>query len=67
LAPFSVGEHTARRLPDGEYLPLATGGHLLLGHQAVARARYGPGWLWAPVWLLIPAIDLHESRLLRGA
>lgn len=36
---FAVGEFIAGRIPGAEFLPLATGGHLLLGHQAEVRAR----------------------------
>ncbi len=39
LNPFHVGEHTARGIPGAEFVPLATGGPLLLGHHAEVRAR----------------------------
>ena len=39
INPFAVGEYTARRIPGAEFLPLTTGGHLLLGHQAEVQAR----------------------------
>ena len=41
INPFSFGEHTARRIPGAEFLPLASGGHLLLGNHAALRARVG--------------------------
>jgi pimeloyl-ACP methyl ester carboxylesterase len=39
INPFSFGEYTAHHIPGAEFLPLATGGHLLLGHHAEVRAR----------------------------
>lgn len=34
ISPFSVAEYTARQIRGAQFLPLATGGHLLLGHHA---------------------------------
>lgn len=39
INPFSFGEYTAQHIRDAQFLPLATGGHLLLGHHAEVRAR----------------------------
>jgi pimeloyl-ACP methyl ester carboxylesterase len=39
INPFTVGEHTATHIPDAQFLPYTTGGHLLLGHQAEIRAK----------------------------
>jgi len=39
LNPFSFGEHTAQHIPGAQFLPLPSGGHLLLGHHAEVRAR----------------------------
>jgi 2-hydroxy-6-oxonona-2,4-dienedioate hydrolase len=39
LNPFSFGEYTAQHIRGAQFLPLATGGHLLLGHHAEIRAR----------------------------
>jgi len=39
INPFNVGETIARRVPDAAFLPLETGGHLLLGRHDVVRAR----------------------------
>ena len=39
LNPFSFGEYTAQHIPGAQFLPLETGGHLLLGHHAEVRAR----------------------------
>ena len=39
INPFSFGEYTAQHIPDAQFLPLATGGHLLLGHHAEVQAR----------------------------
>ncbi len=39
LNPFAFGEYTARHIPGAEFMPLTTGGHLLLGHQAAVQAR----------------------------
>jgi pimeloyl-ACP methyl ester carboxylesterase len=38
INPFSIGEYTATHVRDAEFLPLASGGHLLLGHHAEIRA-----------------------------
>lgn len=38
INPFSFGEYTAQHIPGAQFLPLATGGHLLLGHHAEVRA-----------------------------
>lgn len=50
INPFSFGEYTARHIPGAQFLPLETGGHLLLGRHAEVRARanaflrqYAPG------------------------
>jgi pimeloyl-ACP methyl ester carboxylesterase len=39
INPFIFGEYTAQHIPGAQFLPLATGGHLLLGHHAEVRAR----------------------------
>jgi pimeloyl-ACP methyl ester carboxylesterase len=39
LNPFSFGEYSAQHIPGAQFLPLASGGHLLLGHHAEVRAR----------------------------
>jgi 2-hydroxy-6-oxonona-2,4-dienedioate hydrolase len=39
LNPFSFGEYTAQHVSGAQFLPLETGGHLLLGHHAEVRAR----------------------------
>lgn len=39
INPFSYGDYTASHIPGAELMALATGGHLLLGHQAEVRAR----------------------------
>jgi pimeloyl-ACP methyl ester carboxylesterase len=39
LNPFAFGEYTAQHIPGAEFMPLTTGGHLLLGHQAEVQAR----------------------------
>jgi pimeloyl-ACP methyl ester carboxylesterase len=39
INPFSYGEYTAAHIRGAQFLPLATGGHLLLGHQAEIRAK----------------------------
>jgi pimeloyl-ACP methyl ester carboxylesterase len=38
INPFSIGEYTAAHIRGAQFLPLATGGHLLLGHHAEIRA-----------------------------
>jgi pimeloyl-ACP methyl ester carboxylesterase len=42
INPFSFGEYTAQHIPGAQFMPLATGGHLLLGHLAEVRARVNP-------------------------
>jgi pimeloyl-ACP methyl ester carboxylesterase len=39
INPFAIGAYTARRIPGAEFVPLTTGGHLVLGHHAEVRAR----------------------------
>ena len=39
LNPFSFGEYSAQHIPGAQFLPLASGGHLLLGRHAEVRAR----------------------------
>jgi 2-hydroxy-6-oxonona-2,4-dienedioate hydrolase len=39
LNPFGFGEYTAQHIPGAQFLPLASGGHLLLGRHAEVRAR----------------------------
>jgi 2-hydroxy-6-oxonona-2,4-dienedioate hydrolase len=39
LNPFSFGEYTAQHIRGAQFLPLTTGGHLLLGRHAEIRAR----------------------------
>lgn len=39
INPFSFGEYTAEQIRGARFLPLATGGHLLLGHHAEVRER----------------------------
>jgi pimeloyl-ACP methyl ester carboxylesterase len=39
LNPFSFGEDTAQHIPGAQFLPLASGGHLLLVHHAEVRAQ----------------------------
>ena len=39
LNPFRFGEYTAQHIPRAQFMPLPTGGHLLLGHHAEVRAR----------------------------
>ena len=34
MNPFSVGEHIAAHVPNARFMPLTSGGHPLLGHQA---------------------------------
>lgn len=41
INPFSFGEFTARHIPGAEFMPLETGGHLLLGHSEELRAKIG--------------------------
>jgi pimeloyl-ACP methyl ester carboxylesterase len=37
INPFSIGEYTAVHIPGAQFMPLDTGGHLLLGHQGEVR------------------------------
>jgi pimeloyl-ACP methyl ester carboxylesterase len=39
INPYGVGAYTAEHIPGAEFMSLATGGHLLLGHHAEVRAR----------------------------
>ncbi len=39
INPFAFGEYTAQHIPGSEFMPLETGGHLLLGHHAEVQAR----------------------------
>ncbi|NJP04991.1 MAG: alpha/beta hydrolase [Chloroflexaceae bacterium] len=39
INPFSFGTYTATHIPDAQFLPLETGGHLLLGHHADIRTQ----------------------------
>ena len=39
INPFTFGEYTAQHIRGAEFMPLGSGGHLLLGHQAEVRAR----------------------------
>jgi pimeloyl-ACP methyl ester carboxylesterase len=39
LNPFAFGQYTAQHIPGAEFMPLTTGGHLLLGHHAEVQAR----------------------------
>jgi pimeloyl-ACP methyl ester carboxylesterase len=39
INPFSYGEYTAQHISGAQFLSFATGGHLLLGHQAEIRAK----------------------------
>lgn len=39
INPFPIGEFTAEHVPGAEFMPLATGGHILLGHHDEVRAR----------------------------
>jgi 2-hydroxy-6-oxonona-2,4-dienedioate hydrolase len=50
INPFAFGAYTAQHIAGAEFMPLTTGGHLLLGHQAEVQARvnaflreYAPG------------------------
>ena len=38
INPFIFGEYTAQSIRNAEFMPLTTGGHLLLGHQAEVEA-----------------------------
>jgi 2-hydroxy-6-oxonona-2,4-dienedioate hydrolase len=37
INPFPIGEYTAGQIKGAEFVPIASGGHLLLGHQAEVR------------------------------
>jgi len=39
INPFAIAEHAAGHIPGAEFMPLASGGHLLLGHHADVQAR----------------------------
>lgn len=39
INPFLFGEYTAQHIRGAEFMPLSSGGHLLLGHQAEVLAR----------------------------
>jgi 2-hydroxy-6-oxonona-2,4-dienedioate hydrolase len=39
INPFRIGEYTAERISRAIFVPLESGGHLLIGHQAEVRAR----------------------------
>jgi pimeloyl-ACP methyl ester carboxylesterase len=39
INPLSFGEYTAQHIREVQFLPLASGGHLLLGHHAEVQAR----------------------------
>lgn len=39
INPFAFGEYTAQRIRGAQFMPLMTGGHLLLGHHREVRAR----------------------------
>jgi pimeloyl-ACP methyl ester carboxylesterase len=39
INPFAFGEYTAQHIPGAQFMPLKTGGHLLIGHHAEVRAR----------------------------
>ncbi len=39
INPFTFGEYTAQHIPGAQFMPLMTGGHLLLRHHAEIRAR----------------------------
>lgn len=39
INPFSFGAYTAQHIPGAQFLPLETGGHLLLGHHADIRTK----------------------------
>ncbi len=42
INPFLFGEYTAQHIRGAEFMPLPSGGHLLVGHQAKVRARVNP-------------------------
>ena len=39
INPFAFGEYTAENIRNSEFVPLASGGHLLLGHHAALKSR----------------------------
>jgi pimeloyl-ACP methyl ester carboxylesterase len=39
INPFAFGEYTAQHIAGAEFMPLASGGHLLLGHLPAVRAK----------------------------
>ncbi len=39
INPFSFGQYAAQHIPGAAFMPLETGGHLLLGHNEQIRAR----------------------------
>jgi pimeloyl-ACP methyl ester carboxylesterase len=39
INPFSFGEYTAEHIPGTEFMPLPSGGHLLLGYMSEVSAR----------------------------
>lgn len=39
INPFAFGEYTAKHIPGAEFMPLDTGGHLLLGHILEIAAK----------------------------
>jgi pimeloyl-ACP methyl ester carboxylesterase len=39
INPFPIGEFTAEHVLGAKFMPLATGGHILLGHHDEVRAR----------------------------
>ncbi len=39
INPFEIGAHAARYIARAEFMPLASGGHLLLGHNEAVRMR----------------------------
>ena len=39
INPFAFGAYTAQHITGAEFMPLTTGGHLLLGHQAEVQTR----------------------------
>jgi 2-hydroxy-6-oxonona-2,4-dienedioate hydrolase len=39
INPFSIGAYTAQYIPGADFIPLTSGGHLLLGHHAEIQKR----------------------------
>ena len=37
INPFPIGEHTAEHIRGADFVPISSGGHLLLGHHAEVR------------------------------